>query len=144
VNELKTIAETLRDLLRSQIDGTSDYNFRLNEDQIVCNSVPMPQMDKFPYIFLAKWVESVDQSVLAAEYLVNIEITLLGVVKDADDAMGEVAKLQSDIDAAIRTDPFLTKDGSELVYGTSFTSTCISEEEFGFCEGKFTAKYHKT
>ena len=150
MNELKEIAETLRDLLRTKINGQSGYNFRLAEDQVLECLKHYAEATKFPYIMMDSVVErDCEQIALASKnktktQKVDVEIILVGMVHDVDDPRGEILKLQSDMDAAIRSDFCLSKNGQEIVYAPRLSSSCKEAGEFGLCEMKYTARYHKT
>ena len=142
MSQLETILETLRDLLRSKIIGTTGYNNRMDHAQIELGAETLEKCERFPHIYIGFATERAIQVTLQTNYRVQFEVNIIGYVKSENDAYNQTINLYKDIFNAINEDPFLTSSGSELVLGTELDHDMSVIGEFGITVVSFRAKYH--
>ena len=138
MSTLRTMVEALRDQLRTNINGTTGYNNRLKDEQVVRGYVSAQKANIFPTVCIVSASEEdlpADIPQSKFERLVGIE--LLGYVKTKDDRFDEAMKLQSDIRKAIEADSTI----GDRLYGLEASFGVGSEDLYGVVYVRITAKY---
>jgi hypothetical protein len=124
-NRLKSIIEAVQTQLRT-IDGTSYFNFHLDEDQVDLGYKSIDECNKFPHLYIAS-VEESDMPVRRTQFEMYANIELFGYIQKETDTFQEALKLQSDMEQAL----FADEDFGDKVTGEVVNSSVAAMSNLG-------------
>lgn len=125
-NRLKDIIDQIVTQLRT-IDGTTYFNFELDDNQVEYEYKDIDQCPKFPHIYISAVSEPTTLVECRDTQSISDNVELFGYVKNDKQALTEALKLHSDIEQALYSDVSL----NSLVTSMQISSLIASGNGFG-------------
>lgn len=140
-NDLLNLLVALRDQLRSEIDGTGNYNYDVSDSQVVLGFKTPDQAPIDPFICIASATEDLENIALDSNAQHSIVIEIYGYVhnQSSEIAMEDVLKLLSDILNAIQADMEIGDRLSDLSVATEVGSD--DDLRLGVCVVTLSGRY---